>query len=333
MLSGVVNGRMDNCGGGGQRLPPDGDEFPAAYQEFTNSQQQQQNANNATSTPSSYAYVTTNRDKILEPAPSSKKSTSSKISSFLDMDADKRNTVTNYVLYSSSPPEKPEGPPPLPLSEPPKNDLWRQDNMSEKSVKDKIAMFSSQSSLEAPLFPTSMPSPRRLSKHKSSDDVFADDKRAPPSRTQSTFDLTNSRKSPPVVESYSPTYVPKGTPQVAPKTPSSNNLIRATSFSGSSNFNGLQTSSELLQEQQQPLIVARTNSLASTFKRPSDDMRKSSLNQLIEQRRKGISKLRGLVIPEKDAVPVEQQPIIDLPEIKSRDSILMNNQVSCATTG
>lgn len=30
---------MDNCGGG-QRLPPDGDEFPAAYQEFGGSSQQ-----------------------------------------------------------------------------------------------------------------------------------------------------------------------------------------------------------------------------------------------------------------------------------------------------
>lgn len=33
----TVNGKMENCGGG-QRLPPDGDEFPAAYQEFSNSQ-------------------------------------------------------------------------------------------------------------------------------------------------------------------------------------------------------------------------------------------------------------------------------------------------------
>lgn len=30
---------MENCGGG-QRLPPDGDEFPAAYQEFSNSSSQ-----------------------------------------------------------------------------------------------------------------------------------------------------------------------------------------------------------------------------------------------------------------------------------------------------
>lgn len=35
----TVNGKMENCGGG-QRLPPDGDEFPAAYQEFSNSSNQ-----------------------------------------------------------------------------------------------------------------------------------------------------------------------------------------------------------------------------------------------------------------------------------------------------
>jgi len=52
-------------------------------------------------------------------------------------------------------------------------------------------------------------------------------------------------------------------------------------------------------------------------------VKRNSLNQLIEQRRKSISKLRGLVIPEKDTVPIDQ-PIVDLPEIKSRDSILLH---------
>lgn len=314
----VVNGRMDNCGGG-QRLPPDGDEFPAAYQEYSQS--------------NGYPYVTTTRDKSDSADPPKVSSAAKAINSFLDMDADKRSTVTNYVLYSSEKTGWSEGPPPLPLTDPPKvpprekpNDLWRQDNMSEKSVKDKIAMFSSQSNLESPLFPAN-PVPRRLSKHKSSDDVFADDKRSPPSRTRSTFDLKSPAPSVVVDSPYSPTYVHKTPSYSPPQTKSpTNSLIRATSFSGSCNFNGLQTSSELLQDQQ-PLTVTRTSSLASTFKRPSDDIRKSSLNQLIEQRRKGISKLRGLVIPEKDAVPVEQ-PIIDLPEIKSRDSILMNNQVN-----
>lgn len=37
IIADTVNGKMENCGGG-QRLPPDGDEFPAAYQEFSNSQ-------------------------------------------------------------------------------------------------------------------------------------------------------------------------------------------------------------------------------------------------------------------------------------------------------
>lgn len=39
VIAETVNGRMDNCGGG-QRLPPDGDEFPAAYQEFGGNSQQ-----------------------------------------------------------------------------------------------------------------------------------------------------------------------------------------------------------------------------------------------------------------------------------------------------
>lgn len=45
----TVNGKMENCGGG-QRLPPDGDEFPAAYQEFSNSGSQ-----------SSYRYMAATR--------------------------------------------------------------------------------------------------------------------------------------------------------------------------------------------------------------------------------------------------------------------------------
>lgn len=45
----TVNGRMDNCGGG-QRLPPDGDEFPAAYQEFGGNSQQYRFVTTSTAT-------------------------------------------------------------------------------------------------------------------------------------------------------------------------------------------------------------------------------------------------------------------------------------------
>lgn len=292
-------------------------------------------------------------------------------------------------------------------------DLWRQDDKSERSVRDKIAMFSSQSSLDAPLFPNAMAAAavtsngKRLSKYKSSEDVCCDEKNNGQKdrssffadRTQSSFDLTDSARTsttqdttrkynqrtpslpqtaqPALLNSTTPSLrVPKTLPVVPPKnpslssplvpsydkqtfsnaknyctnisesggsslqpnvaypninksvgpcnnsnslskTPSTSPLTRATSFSGSTPF--VQDRGAVTADPQ----VARTNSLASTFRRPGEDARRSSLNQLIEQRRRSISKLRGLVIPEKDPVLIDQ-PIVDLPEIKSRDSILLH---------
>ncbi|XP_011864702.1 PREDICTED: uncharacterized protein LOC105560309 [Vollenhovia emeryi] len=331
-----------------------------------------------------------------------------------------------------------EIPPPLPLTGPPKieqtvlharnvptiespqrkfslnGDLWRQDDKSERSVRDKIAMFSSQSSLDAPLFPNTVTAAaatnnsKRLSKYKSSEDVCCDDKsngqKDRPSffadRTQSSFDLTDSAKAmtghdsakkynqrpPSLPQTVQPALsssttqtarVPKTLPIVPPKTTSlsspssydkqnflntttknygasaaengnlqnavyssvskavgscnssSNSvkttstpsLTRATSFSGPTPFT--QNRDSLASDSIGNSQISRTNSLASTFKRPGEDARRNSLNQLIEQRRRSISKLRGLVIPEKDTVPIDQ-PIVDLPEIKSRDSILLH---------
>lgn len=328
---------MDNCGGGGQRLPPDGDEFPAAYQEFTSPSLQ-------------YQYLTTRETMAANGDVDRGESTLLLSNKPVNKPDDTHSPLANYVLYSAQKPsnyyskeESDPDPPPLPLTGPPSKperkfspsgELWRQDNMSEKSVKDKIAMFSSQSSLEAPLFPSPLGRPRpRLAKHKSSDDVFAEDSKpslpqsSPPPSPDGYLRKTSSPESG-SSSPYSSCYnsSPSKSFDATPTSPTSkspnNGLTRATSFSGSSPFL-LQTAGELLSNSS-PMIT-RTNSLASTFKRPGDEFRKNSLNQLIEQRRKGISKLRGLVIPEKDAVPVDQ-PIMDLPEIKSRDLIL-NNQV------
>ena len=64
-----------------------------------------------------------------------------------------------------------------------------------------------------------------------------------------------------------------------------------------------------------------------------EDMRKASLNALIEQRRRGMSKLRGLVIPEKVSEISSPSPsICDLPEIRSRDSILVKTSYAPTTT-
>jgi len=297
-------------------------------------------------------------------------------------------------------------------------DLWRQDDKSERSVRDKIAMFSSQSNLDVPLFPNAMTAAaatnngKRLSKYKSSEDVCCDDKSNGQKdrssffadRTQSSFDLTDSAKTmtghdsakkynqrtPSLPQTTQPVLlsptarVPKTLPIVPPKTtsllnPSSSydkqnflntttknycantiensnlqnavysnigktvdscnnssssikttstpSLTRATSFSGPTPF--AQDRDSLIIDSISNSQISRTNSLASTFRRPGEDVKRNSLNQLIEQRRRSISKLRGLVIPEKDTVPIDQ-PIVDLPEIKSRDSILLH-QVSFET--
>ncbi|XP_029036193.2 serine-rich adhesin for platelets [Osmia bicornis bicornis] len=503
-----VNGRMDNCGGG-QRLPPDGDEFPAAYQEFGGNNQQyrfvtaattaartstimangrvlcnenesfnesfkqlENNVVNATSMILADARVGLNSvenvcqevGKIGLPSieingkmsiesicqDASVPARESRVDDgkpFIAEDFVKKTTsVTNYSSYGNQSngnvivsekkieitgyyhkdpvieqlqEEKDtlDTPPPLPLTGPPKletvvpysrnvpilessprkfslnGELWRKDDKSEKSVRDKIAMFSSQSSLDGPLFPntvtvvTATNNTRRLSKYKSSEDVCNDEKSSGQKerasffadRTQSSFDLTDSsrnvnqdsvkkyrQRSPSITQSpsfVSPTIhtsktfpivpqkpiastpttlissfesspVPKSpiksycsptngqnSPNVSLKPVTSSVLSRATSFSGSSPYGQDRTSTtnELSSSSQ----ITRTNSLASTFKRPNEEIRRNSLNQLIEQRRRSISKLRGLVIPEKESIPIDT-PIVDLPEIKSRDSILLH---------
>lgn len=455
---------MDNCEGG-QRLPPDGDEFPAAYQEFTNPDQYQFVATTNLSTMTTNGNLICQNQTFLTTENYHPKANNSKsIEKIHIVSQCVVDHIVNDQKYKPKPiviserkieiagyypkevpsimdsPFKADNPPPLPLTEPPKVDnlslvrnnseqtrkfssngeLWRQDDKSERSVRDKIAMFSSQSNIEVPLFPNQSPNTtnnvttngRKLSKHKSSDDVFADEKTKATQyfseRTQSSFDISTSgnlspinlstnlftnqstnlftnqstnqpvtqptnpstfnnqssnqqnsakyiqrppslpKTSPPIEDDFTTesknstlsehstygikTYTPKNidssidsgfsksfdsTVKNSPPT-----LVRATSFSGAGtcfNHERPQTSDQVLSTSQ----ISRTNSLVSTFKKPGEELRRSSLNQLIEQRRKGISKLRGLVIPEKDAVPVDQA-IIDLPEIKSRDSILIN---------
>ncbi|TMW43884.1 hypothetical protein DOY81_011032, partial [Sarcophaga bullata] len=54
---------------------------------------------------------------------------------------------------------------------------------------------------------------------------------------------------------------------------------------------------------------------------PDEASRKAAITNILEQRRRSLSKLRGLVIPERPHIPISTlEPILDLPEIKSRDS-------------
>lgn len=61
--------------------------------------------------------------------------------------------------------------------------------------------------------------------------------------------------------------------------------------------------------------IYHARSISEDNSKKSVSTHKSNLEYLIEQRKKSMSKLRGLVIPEVQA------PIVDLPEIKVRDSI------------
>ncbi|PSN43724.1 hypothetical protein C0J52_14010 [Blattella germanica] len=224
----------------------------------------------------------------------------------------------SYTELAPPPPEpiteveKP--PPPLPVTEPPpilkpgvRIPNWRKDEKSECSVKDKIAMFSSAVTKmdRSPSFKTttmertqsSLSVSSAMEQNHSSLNLFplTDGKSTNLDRTHSSLDL-----------SYSPgqycSTLPRK-PVMSSSTESAPRLTRATSFSGGS-------------------LHTRSQSLIDIGRGTMEDIRKASLNALIEQRRRGISKLRGLVIPEKVSEITAPSPsICDLPEIRSKDSI------------
>ncbi|BES90648.1 PDZ domain (Also known as DHR or GLGF) [Nesidiocoris tenuis] len=246
----------------------------------------------------------------------------------------------------------------LPCTDPYKHALWRNDEKSEKSVRDKIAMFSNQSSLHPNSNIVAQPQLKKLNKFKSSDDVsLSQPFPSPPSppkplptkssaiepstaikkgsfpyhsmmdvtsdfdaqlskkdssRTQSTTDLSDIghfNVNPSKIECS--TLPRKHEQKVGEKAKASNNaptLTRAVSFSGTTK---LHSRSQSLND-----VGTRAQILNC---RSMDEARRTSLNQLIEQRKKSMSKLRGLVIPEKVLEVPAPKLIADLPEIQSKD--------------
>uniref|UniRef100_A0A182PAX1 PDZ domain-containing protein n=1 Tax=Anopheles epiroticus TaxID=199890 RepID=A0A182PAX1_9DIPT len=97
-------------------------------------------------------------------------------------------------------------------------------------------------------------------------------------------------------------------------------LARTTSFSGYSNGNSLATIASPLGG-----VGGSTSSLtgaSNSTPAANDERWKSSISNLLEQRKKSMSKLRGLVIPEKvpETEVLPETRIIGLPIIKSKDS-------------
>ncbi|XP_040171404.1 uncharacterized protein LOC120904940 isoform X1 [Anopheles arabiensis] len=263
---------------------------------------------------------------------------------------------------------------------------WRKDEKSEKSVRDKIAMFSSAADAEGGVAPapqqhaatTTAANPaalltasRKFSKDftKSSENLLGSSARDTGSRkaleaietyatlrkkahsvehldevdrgvAASTAPVANEtpykakfslETSKPVVlgKAYSVENLnPANRSSDTVLKPSTNGiengskiLSRTTSFSGYSNGNSLAT----IASSPAASVGGSTNSLTALQNNTpaaSDERWKSSISSLLEQRKKSMSKLRGLVIPEKvpEAEVLPETRIIGLPIIKSKDS-------------
>ncbi|XP_047984835.1 uncharacterized protein LOC125225266 isoform X2 [Leguminivora glycinivorella] len=189
-----------------------------------------------------------------------------------------------------------------------------QDARSEASVKDKIAMFSNDRAPSSDqldscgTLPKNLTAPRKTSYTNNYNEVQSLDRRL--TKSQDNLDE--------VPRSYK---IHSERPEVLGAIESK---ARTSSKEAAQNCSPRPMDSK-------PLFYGSTTTLPSniekTFSQPvyharsiSDDngdksVHKSNLEYLIEQRKKSLSKLRGLVIPEV------QSPIVDLPEIKVQDNL------------
>lgn len=232
---------------------------------------------------------------------------------------------------------------------------WRKDEKSEKSVRDKIAMFSNETDVvdKPQLGP-------RKSFNKSTENLLSDnftrtrmngdtslltkkaqsvenlDDTSLNSRFSSSFDYTPyviDSSSPPASNGsfsseYSKSFMSKAysvedlnhnykaeMPIIQKEAPK----YAATVISNTAHI----PSSYASLPRSKPPSVARTTSFSGSSGTPSyEDRRRTSISSLLEQRRKSMSKLRGLIIPERSALGDEENGsvLIDLPEIKSKES-------------
>lgn len=240
---------------------------------------------------------------------------------------------------------------------------WRNDEKSAGSVKDKIAIFSSSQDCE-PVFPQS-PNiiSKKLSKtFKSSDDIFQESSRpaytskTPPYKTKITEnsnlataqknDISASISDFTKYSSKSPNWK-DGTMSYADRSLSSvdltQNPVKSKTVVETPQFSTLPKKSAsqetnnnscYLSERSQSMTdvanfripqIYRTTSMVGYQSQDTADSRRLALNSLIEQRRRSMSKLKGLVIPEKVIEVTTNGPIVDLPEIRSINTETSSN--------
>lgn len=210
---------------------------------------------------------------------------------------------------------------------------WRKDEKSEKSVRDKIAMFSNETDV-VDAKPALGP---RKSLNKSTENLLSDNftrtrkpidtvplaKKA--QSVENLDDISNSRFAIPYESikstdtssssDYSTTYMSKA---YSVENLNNHYKIESTPTTVKSSY----TTSYASLPRSKPPSVARTTSFSGSPGTPSyEDRRRTSISSLLEQRKKSMSKLRGLIIPEKSVLGEDDTgQILDLPEIKSKDS-------------
>lgn len=172
---------------------------------------------------------------------------------------------------------------------------WRKDEKSEKSVRDKIAMFSNDDQVD---FAQSAKKPQ----NKSTENLLDVGVVRNPTLTKRAMSVENLND---VSRSYFPS--------------------RSTNDSFQSLSSEFSQSYASLPRRTVPTLERRTSFSGQPLE--TETGRKVAVANILEQRRRSLSKLRGLVIPDRPQIPISNlEPILDLPEIKSRDSDKINNK-------
>ena len=224
---------------------------------------------------------------------------------------------------------------------------WRnKDEKSEKSVKDKIAMFSNSSTDISHMLPKTKSTSatggmsHRMSA-KSTENIFSSSsassvkskvntsikKKAMSVENLDDYDETDYRSE--LIElNYTPVSKPPSLHSTSTR-PLTLNIGKALSVEN------------LLEPCESPRLpsrpppttappLSRRISFSGYTNNQIEENRKNSISNLLESRKKSMSKLRGLVIPEK--VPEGDQKVLGLPVIRSKQCEMINGNVLTRTS-
>ncbi|XP_032291058.1 putative mediator of RNA polymerase II transcription subunit 26 isoform X7 [Drosophila virilis] len=210
----------------------------------------------------------------------------------------------------------------LSASAPRKSSDWRKDEKSEKSVRDKIAMFSSSNELDTIAPPTPSSSANlsnatstfsRKPLNMSSENLLEAASSTPPpslkTRAMSVENLNDAQRQYQLAKQLPQLHVADSMYSLHTLTMPNN------SSSGSSSSNSYSYNYASLPRRSHGGVASAVERRISFSGEGDAATRKAAITNILEQRRRSLSKLRGLVIPER---PQLLEPILDLPEIKSQ---------------